>query len=174
MNTWGADTFGDPCRVCGFDWSTSQRDAEAVITACPDRLDALLDGRSGASHAPDLEWTAVGYVAHVADSLRVWAERLASVALGDRGPVGEYDQELLGVARHYADVGLLGARWSLRRAVADWDAAVRLAADRDVTMVHPELGEMSLLDVTLIRAHDVTHHTLDIERSIVEGPVTRS
>ena len=166
MNRWGPDTFGDPCHECGFDWATSQDAAAAAIVACPDVLAALIADRDGRSRADGLEWSAAGYVCHVGDSLRVWAERLASVSLGDPGPIAEYDQEMLADARHYTDVGVRGALWSLRRAVADWQAAVALAGEHDITMLHPELGEMTLLDVTLIRAHDVMHHTLDIERSV--------
>ena len=166
MNRWGPDTFGDPCRECGFEWSQSQDAAHAAVVAAPATIGALLDGHDGRSRGAGLQWTAGGYVCHVGDSIRVWAERLASTALGDPGPIGEYDQDLLAAARHYDDVGIRGARWSLRRAVADWEAAVELAIARDVAMVHPELGLMSLHDVVLIRAHDVTHHTRDIERSL--------
>jgi hypothetical protein len=166
MNRWGPDTFGDPCRECGFDWSQSRGAAHAVVIAAPDAIATLVDGRDGRERTPELSWTAGGYVCHVADSIRVWAERLASVALGDAGPIAQYDQERLADARHYADVGIAGALWSLRRAVGDWQAAVELATARATTMVHPELGEMTLLEVTLIRAHDVTHHTMDIARSL--------
>jgi DinB superfamily len=165
MSTWGRQTFGDPCRVCGFDWSLTEADAQALIVSTPARFTELIAGRDGRAQHPDLEWSAAGYVCHVADSLRVWAERLANVALGDPGPVAEYNQDALAQARSYANVGVRGALWSLQRAVGDWQAAGLLATENDTVMTHPELGAMTLLDVTLIRAHDVHHHAQDIQRS---------
>jgi hypothetical protein len=166
MNAWGQSTFGDPCRGCGFDWSISQAHADALIADAPVRFAALIGDTDGAQRAPDLEWTASGYVCHVADSLRVWAERLANVALGDPGPVAAYNQDKLAVARSYDKVGVRGALWSLERAAGDWQAAVDLAASREAVMTHAELGEMTVLDVTRIRAHDVNHHADDIARSV--------
>jgi hypothetical protein len=166
MNRWGPDTFGNPCRECGFDWSQAHDAANAVVVAAPAVIGALFDGRDGRQRGAGLEWTAAGYVCHVGDSIRVWSERLASVALGDGTLVGEYDQDVLAEARHYDQVGVRGALWSLERAVLDWSAAVELASTTGFTMAHPEVGEMSLHDVVLIRAHDVTHHTRDVERSL--------
>src|SRR4051794_5175820 len=169
MNEWGRATFGDPCRGCGFDWSIAQADADVLIAQTPARFVAVIGGSEGSERAPDLEWTAGGYVCHVADSLRVWAERLANVALGDPGPVAEYNQDKLAVARSYDKVGVRGALWSLERAVGDWQAAVELAESRSAVMTHAELGEMTVLDVTRIRAHDVHHHARDIEHSLANG-----
>src|SRR6478736_6921788 len=106
MNEWGSTTFGDPCRGCGFEWSMSQSDADALIAQAPVRFAALIGSSDGSERDPALEWTAGGYVCHVADSLRVWAERLANVALGDPGPVAEYNQDTLAGARSYDKVGV--------------------------------------------------------------------
>ena len=57
-----------------------------------------------------------------------------------------------------------GALWSLGRAVGDWEAALELADGRGVLMTHAELGTMTVLDVILIRAHDVHHHAHDVRR----------
>ena len=121
----------------------------------------------GHERSRDLEGTAGGYVCYVGDSLRVWAERIANVALGDRGPVAEYDQDALAVARCYGVVGVRGALWALGRAVDDWNAALQLVDGSDFAMMHNELGVMTILDVVLIRAHDVHHHGQDIQRSLV-------
>ncbi len=93
----GASDVRDPCRGCAFDWSISQGDADALIAQTPARFVAIIGDRDGSQRDPALEWTAGGYVCHVADSLRVWAERLANVALGDPGPVAEYNQDKLAV-----------------------------------------------------------------------------
>jgi hypothetical protein len=166
MSAWGRETFGDPCRVCEFDWSIPEAGAREMIALAPARFDELIGERDGRERSPELGWSAGGYTCHVADSLRVWAERIANVALGDAGPVAEYDQDMLAVARFYATVGVKGALWSLARAVGDWEAALQLTDGRNFAMSHPELGVMTLLDVILIRAHDVHHHARDIQRSV--------
>ena len=169
MSAWGRTTFGDPCRVCGFDWATPETDARAWIASAPQQYAGLIGEGDGRDRHPDLEWTSGGYVCHVADSLRVWAERIANVALGDDGHVAEYDQERLGIARSYGSVGVKGALWSLNRAVGDWRAALELADGGEFVMMHPELGAMTMLDVILIRAHDVHHHAFDVRRSTEHG-----
>jgi hypothetical protein len=162
-------TFGDPCRTCGFDWSMAQGDADVAIATAPARIRALIGDRDGTERDPDLDWNVRGYVSHVADSLRVWSERLANAALGDPGPVADYSQDRLAAARNYVDIGIRGALWSLDRAVGDWQAAVTLATDAGAIVDHEELGSMTVLDVVRIRAHDVVHHTGDIERSLRPG-----
>jgi hypothetical protein len=141
-------------------------EANEVIAATPDRYTGLLHGADHTRRNPDLAWSAGAYVCHVADSLRVWAERLANVVLGDPRPVANYDQDRLADARSYLDIGVRGALWSLGRATNDWQEAFALAAETDFLMVHGELGELTLLDVARIRAHDVTHHAVDIGRSV--------
>jgi hypothetical protein len=166
MSAWGRETFGDPCRVCGFDWATSEADARALIDGAPQRYAGLIGEHDGRSRDPGLEWTACGYVCHVADSLRVWAERVANVALGDHGPVAEYNQDALAAARSYDRIGVRGALWSLGRAVSDWRAALELVDRDEFVMIHRELGAMTARDVVLIRAHDVHHHASDVVRSL--------
>ena len=114
----------------------------------------------------DLSWSVVAYVCHVGDNLRIWAERLAGVALGAPATVAAFDENLLAQARVYDGVALTGALWSLERAATQWVDAVGLAAEADVTLVHPERGALSLRDVILSNAHDVAHHRWDIERSL--------
>lgn len=142
-------------------------DACRLVGSVPERYTELIGESDGRERHPDLEWTAGGYVCHVADSLRVWAERIANVALGDPGPVAEYNQDRLAVARSYGAVGVSGALWSLQRAAGDWQAALALVPDDDeFMMTHPELGAMKIGEVILIRAHDVQHHAHDIQRSL--------
>ena len=103
---------------------------------------------------------------HVADNLRIWAERMAGVALGAGPAVGGYDQDALGRARGYEQVALPGALWSLSRAVPDWCVAVRLATACAAVLVHPERGPQTMLDVVRANAHDTFHHGTDIERCV--------
>jgi hypothetical protein len=166
VSGWGPATYGDPCRECGFTWSMSLEEAVAVVATAPDTFTELLAGADGSERLPALTWPVVAYVAHVADNLRIWAERLAGLAAGDDRPVARYDQDLLAEARHYREISLAGALWSLGRAAADWTGAVARATG--VTLVHPDRGPQSLLDVARSNAHDTRHHGWDVRRTL--GP----
>lgn len=164
MSQWGPTTYGDPCRECGFSWSASLEESVSVIEAAPDTFSELVAGADGSERLPRLSWPLVAYVSHVADNLRIWAERLAGLAVGDDGPVAPYDQDLLAEARRYSELSLAGALWSLDRASADWTGAVARAEGAGVTLVHPDRGPQSLLDVARSNAHDTCHHGWDVRR----------
>jgi hypothetical protein len=164
MSDWGRATYGDPCPRCRFSWSVTQAGAVTMVADAPAAFGAVLLGADGSERHPDLLWPVVGYVGHVADNLRIWAERLAGRAAGDPGPVGRYDQDLLAEARRYPELSLSGALWSLDRAARDWTDAVVLADGVGITLVHPDRGEQSLLDVVRSNAHDTHHHWRDVAR----------
>jgi hypothetical protein len=144
----------------------SVHDAARIVDDAPSRLRDLIANANGRLRHADLEWSASSYVCHIGDSIRIWAERIASVTLGNTGPVALYDQDLLAIARHYDDIDVATALWNLDRALEDWHAALALVGDGPFTMAHIEVGEMSLTDIVLIRAHDVVHHTGDIARIV--------
>ncbi len=75
-----------------------------------------------------------------------------------------YDQDLLARARRYEEVSLLGASWSLERAVADWTDAVRANCRHGPVLVHPERGPQTLEEVVVSNAHDALHHRHDLVR----------
>ncbi|HXQ75310.1 MAG TPA: DinB family protein [Acidimicrobiales bacterium] len=166
MSEWARSTYGDPCRQCGFRWTITREEAVATVEATPAQLTTLLGGADGSERHPDLTWSVAGYVCHVGDNLRIWAERLAALASGDGRNVARYDQDLLARARHYDEIALAGALWSLGRAAGDWADAVALADRAGGTLVHPDRGEQSVLDVVRSNAHDAWHHRWDIARTI--------
>lgn len=166
MSEWDRNLYEDPCRECGFSWSISQADAASLVASIPMRYSELLDGRDASLRHPDLSWPVGAYVCHVADNMRIWAERLAGLALGATDPIDPYDQDDLARVRNYSRVPLEAGLWSLRHAVADWRDAVELATDRQVVMEHPERGSLSVLEVVRSIAHDAHHHAWDIQRSI--------
>jgi hypothetical protein len=84
-------------------------DARAYIASAPERYSNLIGASDGHDRRRDLEWTTGGYVCLVADSLRVWSERLANVALGDPGPVADYNQDALAAALLQQRRGARGA-----------------------------------------------------------------
>jgi hypothetical protein len=105
-------------------------------------------------------------VLHVADNLRIWAERLMGVPGGAPLHVGNYDENNLADARNYKDISIQAAMWSLSRSVDDWLKSVEDSPDSGVVMVHPQRGELTLSDVVLSNAHDALHHQWDVERTV--------
>lgn len=169
MDDWGASAYGDPCRGCGFRWATSPDDAVALVSDLPTALARTLAGRSGRERHPELAWSVGEYVVHVADNLRIWAERLMGVLGGAPPFVGAYDERGLARARNYRDIPLPAAMWSLARSVGDWRMAVERAPVSGTVLVHPERGDLTRTDVVLATAHDAGHHRWDIDR-ILRSP----
>lgn len=165
VSWWGRDTYGDPCRECGFPWSAAPSDVRARVAGLPPRLDEALADAHGDERHPALAWSVTGYVAHVGDNLRIWAERLAGITLGGPTAVSSYDENALARARAYETVSLPGALWTLRRSVRDWLEAIDLAPP-DLAMDHPEFGVVRLDDFIRLNAHDALHHEWDIGRSL--------
>jgi hypothetical protein len=166
VESWGAARYGDPCDECGYQWSLRRAKAVDLVAGLADRYAELLAGCDGRARHPDLEWNAGGYVCHVTDNLRIWAERLAGAARGDATTVPGYDADLLGRARGYNQIPVDGALWSLGRAAQSWTDAVGLATRAEVVLHHAGRGEQRVDDVVSNNAHDAFHHAWDIQRSL--------
>lgn len=164
MELWGEALYGNPCRECEFDWSLAATAAAAMIGETPTTFAGLLQGRDGSARLDGLAWSAVAYVCHVTDNLRIWAERLAGAALGAGPHVPGYDQDLLARARSYDEVGVTGALWSLRSAASDWLTAYALAGEAGIVLEHATRGRQRVEDVARNNAHDAYHHGWDISR----------
>ena len=67
-------------------------------------------------------------------------------------------------ARNYRQIPIEAALWSLTRSVDDWLLATGVADTTGVVLIHPERGELTLLDVVHATAHDAIHHQWDIAR----------
>ncbi|MFD7291854.1 hypothetical protein ACFV9W_01075 [Streptomyces sp. NPDC059897] len=130
----------------------------------PARYSALTRGRRGDERHPELAWNVAAYTSHVTDNLRNWAERLAGARLASVRHVPGYDQDLLSQARHYNDVPLAGALWSLQRAVDAWAESVSAALEEDVVLEHADRGVQRAEDVARNNTHDASHHAWDVER----------
>jgi hypothetical protein len=180
MNEWGISLYGDPCRECGFSWAVDLDGATLAVTGTGAAYAALLRGATGRERHPDLAWSVSAYVCHVADNLRIWAERLAGIASGAGPRVAPYDESLLAEARQYGSIPLEAAMWSLGTAIVDWTEAVGRSARSGPVLVHPERGEQTLAEVVTSNAHDAAHHGWDIARTltvaaeaVAPGPPTR-
>jgi hypothetical protein len=165
MSDLGVELFGQPCRECGFSWDTDLEGATAIVAGAGDRYRHLLAGASGTERHPDLGWSVTAYVCHVVDNLRIWAERVAGIALGGPRSVAGCDEDALGDVRRYEDISLPAALWALPRAADDWLTAVRMAPP-GLAMEHSAFGELTLLAAVLLTAHDTDHHAWDVERSL--------
>jgi hypothetical protein len=164
MNQWGADGYGDPCRECGYRWSMETADALALIARAPQRFTVLLAGGDGTGRAAGLTWDAREYVAHVADNLRIWGERLSALTPGAILPIAPYDQDALAAVRAYRQLPVASVLWSVGQSAA---AFVELwpIVPADARLDHPESGEMDPVQVLVQVAHDTAHHLVDVERS---------
>ena len=167
MDPWGATVYGQPCGGCGFDWTTVSGEARDTVARLPQSYAALLATATGAERHPDLAWSVGEYVCHVADNLRIWAERLMGIAGGGPALVGGYDETALAEARNYPSIPLAAAMWSLDRSIADWLDAVDRADSSGVALIHPDRGRQTLAEVVVSNAHDGLHHRWDIERSLL-------
>ncbi len=162
VNGWLRAQYGDPCRGCGFDWSVGEGVCASIIDGSPARLATRLAGCEGSERGPGLEWDVGSYVAHLADTVRIWAERVAAAALDAAARVTPYDERGLGDLRGYETLPLRGSFWAHERAVGDWRASVALSGP-DTRLLHPQQGPMGTLDVARILAHESRHHEGDVE-----------
>lgn len=165
MDNWGTSHYGNPCRECGYEWTLSTANAVSLVSNLPDSYRELLDGKSGNEQHSQRSWSVTEYVTHVADNLRIWAERLMGVVGGAPHLVASYDENVLARARNYREISIQAAMWSLTRSVEDWLAAIKASATSGVVLLHPQRGEMTLSDVAHANAHDAIHHQWDIERT---------
>lgn len=164
---WGAELYGDPCRECSYDWGITPTQAVQVVEALPSVFGELLDGATGSERHADLAWGATGYVCHVSDNLRTWADGLAAGL--DRArvtpvPVPGYDPDLLAVARRYDLIDPDAALCALTSAVSTWMDVVPKAVHREVLLWHARRGEQRAADVAVNNAHDAMHHVWDVRR----------
>ncbi len=172
MEQWGANLYGNPCRECGFDWSLTPEQAVTVVRAVPGSYKAWLAGATGRERHPDLAWSATGYVCHVTDNLRIWAERLAGGYLAADLAIADYEPDLLSQGRRYDEVSLAGALWSLRWAATAWTEAAEKALAVGLVLQHAARGRQRAEDVARNNAHDTHHHRWDIGRITRANGVT--
>lgn len=165
-NEWWVSEYGDPCRDCGFVWTAGPDAVIAGVEALPDRFDELLAGRTGDETHPDLGWSVKAYVFHVADNLRIFAERLEGVAAGASPTLVAYDQDELAEARHYEEMSVQSALWSVRTATSEWAAATRQALAGSLVFVHVGRGTLTSAEITRGPAHDAVHHCWDVDRTV--------
>jgi len=158
--------MADPCDECGFDWSISVDDADDIITSAAEEYAGLMEGHDGAGSADPGVWSPVAYVWHVADVLRIGAERTWAARQDPDFVAVPYEQDDLAAVRGYAAMPRAAAFWALESAVRDWRVASE-GADPTTLFRHPEMDDGTVLaDHTRRIAHEVHHHALDIKRGL--------
>ena len=158
--------YGDPCRECAYRWSISLEAALELVASTPERFRQILEGSTGAERHPDIAWNAVSYVAHVADNLNLWGERLVGAARSGQRTIGTQSADEVAAARHYAEMQLEAALWAVERASASFLAAVRIGIDAEVEIVSPTAGPMPIVEAVRAPAHDAFHHCWDVRRIV--------
>ena len=137
-----------------------------MMASVPARFQEAVGASDGTSIGADLTWSVTAYVCHVADNLRISAERLVGVARGGGPQITAYDQDDLPEVRRYDAVAIPGALWSLEQAVGDWLTAIDVARASDVVDEHSERGRYTWADVASSNLHDALHHQFDIRRTL--------
>ncbi|MFN8028724.1 MAG: hypothetical protein U0W40_20915, partial [Acidimicrobiia bacterium] len=160
-NAQWVDAYGSPCRECGFDFAQEPESAVATVETLPAQFaTALRDDASAVP--PGCTWSVTAYTFHVADNLRIFAERLEGVRAGGPTSLVGYDENELAAARHYDEMSAESAEWSLANAVPLWAAASRAALTAGTTFTHSEYGELSAREIVRAPAHDAVHHAWDV------------
>jgi hypothetical protein len=167
-NEWWIREYGTPCRECGFDWATRAEDAIVRVEGLPARLDELLSAAdaTGTEVPARCSWSVTGYVFHVADNLRIFAERLEGVRAGGPTALVGYDENELAAARHYEELALPAGLWSLRQSVPMWAAVCRTTLVADQVFVHSDYGALTASEIVRAPAHDALHHEWDVQRAV--------
>lgn len=154
------------CDECGFDWSISVDDSNALIAGAPARYASLLEGRDGSSAPTPGVWSPVAYVWHVVDVMRIGADRIWAARSDGSAVIVPYEQDELAAVRGYSALPQGSAVWALGRAAGDWSAASE-SADHGTPFRHPEMpAGTTLADHARRIAHEVHHHDLDIRRGL--------
>lgn len=168
VNQYLVARYGDPCRRCGFVWTLDRQTARELVEGASDRLSAVRRAPAELRTSSDGAWGAAGYIAHLADTFRIWAVRLAAASLDPGAVIAPYDEGLLGDVIGYDRASLEASLWALDRAVEDWRAA-RSLAKTNVRLKHPEQGSLTADGAQTILAHEVHHHTMDIWAALIPG-----
>jgi hypothetical protein len=154
------------CAECGFAWEVEGADALATLLAAPDRFSALLrDDVDAGAQASEDRWSPSGYVWHVGDLVRAWAERLHSLRVAPATPWAGFDPDELAHARHYEALPPTTAAWALARATDALERSLD-GLDLDLTFEHPEWGQGTVADALRWLAHEAEHHDLDVRRGL--------
>jgi hypothetical protein len=153
----------DVCLECGFEWGQAIETAIETVGGAVELFASIVSQSATRSSDPG-NWSAIGYLWHVVDVLRLGTERLWAIELEPGSTVPGWDQELLSIARHYEELSTTVGLKALDRAAQDWLTAAS-AVDPAGYVMHASLGEVSGRYSILRNAHEVVHHARDAVNS---------
>jgi hypothetical protein len=143
----------EACGERGFDWDMPYDEAVATVRDAAELVQQACGGVPSHEHAGDLRWSPCEYTWHLADAIRIAAERLWMTIHVPAARLVCFDEVGLAAARHYDELPPAAALWSLTRAVADFEAAAHGAP--------PQPAEPALAVARRV-AHEVWHHRGDM------------
>jgi DinB superfamily len=155
------------CEQCGFDWEAGLDEDIRLVARFPDRASELLEGAGDVAHRrPTAEtWSPNEYVWHLVDIFRMFSEWLHMTRVLDVPTLAPFDSDQLATVRGYAERPVQTGLWALRNAV---ELFVQEAARADParTVTYKGWRDVTAREVIGFAAHEVAHHTHDLERQV--------
>lgn len=155
----------DTCDECRFSFLLGATDARAMVGTVTADILGMVAGTEAGGGPPDGSWNATGYVAHLADLARGWAERWAQLQVSPGTRLVGWDPDELAAARDYCNLPMSLTTWSLGHGVAALEATGGDLAD-ETRFEHDEWGEGDVADGYRWLAHEWFHHRQDIARLV--------
>lgn len=111
-------------------------------------------------------WSISGYVCHIADNLRIWAERLQGTLRSNDREISGHDPDDLATERRYESIPLSSALWSLEISCNAWVESLKSALNQQVELRHSSRGLQRAEDIGRNNVHDANHHLWDIAEAL--------
>lgn len=155
--------FGDhhDCPQCGAPWVRPSDAARGVIADAATRYASLLAAGEQRAREPGV-WSPSAYTVHTGDWLRIWAERLVTVADNPSTPLPSIDQDELARVRRYDEMAQAAAMHVLSSGAEDLLGTYERVGALEFT--HPDFGVADSEAVLSWLAHEVDHHAWDVAR----------
>jgi fructose-1,6-bisphosphatase/inositol monophosphatase family enzyme len=134
----------------------------AFVEGLPMRARSLAEQGKGDERLTPQAWSVSGYISHVADNLRTWAERLQGALLSEITMASGYDPDALAAAWKYELVPPSSARWSLENSCDAWVKTLTAARAQKIELEHVTRGRQRAQNIARNNAHDARHNLRDI------------
>jgi hypothetical protein len=170
------------CPECGLEYdSISPQDAVQAIRSYPRRYRSVvgpfLDDEEVLRRRPDAStWSALEYIAHVADILEAMTPQLVEIVQKDNPHITDpLDPDTRATEHRYNDKDPREVLdWLQRAATAAADTMAAFSPDDWKRKAMYPYGERELIDVARNMVHEGAHHLRDVERvlrSVVGKPL---
>jgi hypothetical protein len=152
------------CAECGFDWQMTRQNAIELVAQAPDGVAGAITGIKDPARRTGERWSALMYVWHLVDVLRIGTERLLTLTHDpDRG-ITCWDENALAEVRRYQQLSTTVGLLVLRSVAQAWAMAAAVAP-ANVQVRHPRFGSFGAVEIIRRDAHEVHHHLMDINRA---------